>query len=395
MTVPFLDLHAQNGPLREETLAAIARVCDSQRFIMGPEIDALERELAALLGIEHAISVSSGTDAVLLALMALGITAGDEVVTTTYSFFATAAAIVRVGARPVLVDIDPVTFNIDPEQVAAAITPRTKAIVPVHLFGLSADLDSIMRHADRHGIPVVEDAAQAIGASCQSRPVGGIGTLGCFSFFPSKNLGAFGDAGLLTTSDARLARRARLLRTHGMEPKYYHHLVGGNFRMDALQAAVLRVKAPHLAGWTQARRENAGRYRTLFRAAGLDGALLLPVEPPGCVHIYNQFVIRTNDRDGLKRHLDELGIGNEIYYPVPFHLQSCFADLGYARGQFPHAERAAAESLAIPIYAELTMAQQQTVVDAMGAFLAASHRERGTPHTDGAASETMQRSRAR
>jgi dTDP-4-amino-4,6-dideoxygalactose transaminase len=369
MKVPLLDLHAQNGPLRDETFAAIARVCDSQRFIMGPEIDALEHELAALLGIDHAIAVSSGTDAVLLALMALGITAGDEVVTTTYSFFATAGAIVRVGARPVLVDIDPVTFNIDPEQVAAAITPRTRAILPVHLFGLSADLDPIMPHAERNGIPVVEDAAQAIGAEYQARPVGSIGAVGCFSFFPSKNLGAFGDAGLLTTNDARLAKRARLLRTHGMEPKYLHQVAGGNFRMDALQAAVLRVKAPHLAGWTRGRRENAARYRTLFRAAGLEGAVTLPVEPPGRVHIYNQFVIRAAERDGLKRHLDELGIGNEIYYPVPFHLQPCFADLGYARGRFPQAERAAAESLAIPIYAELTMAQQETVVDAIGGFL--------------------------
>jgi dTDP-4-amino-4,6-dideoxygalactose transaminase len=369
MSIPLLDLHAQNGPLRAETLAAIARVCDSQRFIMGPEIDALERELAALLGIEHAISVSSGTDAVLLALMALGITAGDEVVTTTYSFFATAGAIVRLGARPVLVDIDPVTFNIDPEQAVAAMTPRTRAILPVHLFGLSADLDPILRHAERKGIPVIEDAAQAIGATYESRPVGGFGAFGCFSFFPSKNLGAFGDAGLLTTNDGALAKRARLLRTHGMEPKYYHQLVGGNFRMDALQAAVLRVKAPHLAGWTRARRENAARYRALFRAAGLEGMVTLPAEPPGRSHIYNQFVIRTADRDGLKRHLDELGIGNEIYYPVPFHLQSCFADLGYARGRFPHAERAAADSLAIPIYAELTMAQQETVVGAIGGFL--------------------------
>jgi len=366
--IPFLDLQAQNGPLRADTLAAIARVCDSQRFIMGPEIDALEDELAALLGIDHAIAVSSGTDAVLLALMALGITAGDEVVTTTYSFFATAGAIVRLGARPVLVDIDPVTFNIDPEHLAASITPRTRAILPVHLFGLSADLDPIMQHADRHGIPVVEDAAQAIGATYKSRPVGAIGTFGCFSFFPSKNLGAFGDAGLVTTSDARLAKRARLLRTHGMEPKYYHHLVGGNFRMDALQAAVLRVKAPRLAGWTRARRENASRYRRLFREAGLDGPVTLPIEPSDRLHIYNQFVIRTADRDGLKRHLDELGIGNEIYYPVPFHRQSCFADLGYAHGSFPHAERAAAESLAIPIYAELSSAQQETVVRAIGGF---------------------------
>ncbi len=370
--VPLLDLHVQNGPLRDEILAAITRVCDSQRFIMGPEIEALERELAALLGITHAISVSSGTDAVLLALMALGIKAGDEVVTTTYSFFATAAAIVRLGARPVLVDIDPVTFNIDPGQVAAALTPRTKAILPVHLFGLSADLDPIIQVARRKGIPVIEDAAQAIGATYRSRPVGGIGAMGCFSFFPSKNLGAFGDAGLVTTNDGELAKRARLLRTHGMQPKYYHHAVGGNFRMDAMQAAVLRVKAPHLASWTEARRENAARYRELFRRESLEGAVTLPSEPPGRRHIYNQFVIRTVDRDGLKRHLDEHGIGNEIYYPVPFHLQPCFADLGYARGQFPHAERAATESLAIPIYGELTLAQQETVVSAIGAFVAAA-----------------------
>jgi dTDP-4-amino-4,6-dideoxygalactose transaminase len=370
MKVPLLDLHAQNGPLRDQILAAIARVCDSQRFIMGPEIDALERELEALVGARHAIAVSSGTDAVLLALMALGITAGHEVITTVYSFFATAGAIVRLGARPVFVDIDPATFNLDPAQVAAAITPRTKAIIPVHLFGLSADLDPIMQSAAAAGVPVVEDAAQAIGATYKSRAAGTIGAFGCFSFFPSKNLGAFGDAGLLTTNDDALAKRARLLRTHGMEPKYYHHLVGGNFRMDALQAAVLRVKAPHLAGWTRARRDNAERYRALFRRAGLEQVVTLPIEPPDRVHIYNQFVICTSERDSLKRHLDARGVGNEIYYPVPFHLQPCFATLGYSRGQFPHAERASAESLAIPIYGELTAAQQEAVVAAIGAFAA-------------------------
>src|SRR3954466_907812 len=250
----------------------MTRVDDSQRFIMGPEIEGLERELAKMLGIRHAIAVSSGTDALLLPLMALGITHGDEVITSTYSFFATAGAIVRAGARPVLVDIDPVTFNIDPAQAAAAITPRTRAIMPVHLFGLSADLDPLIEAAARTGIPIIEDAAQAIGSTYKSRPVGGIGAFGCFSFFPSKNLGAFGDAGLLTTADAALADRARLLRTHGMKPKYYHHLVGANFRMDALQAAVLRVKAPHLAGWTEGRRANATRYRRLFQDAGLVAA---------------------------------------------------------------------------------------------------------------------------
>jgi len=369
VNVPLLDLQAQYRPLRDALLAAMTRVADSQRFIMGPEVDGLEAELAALLGVRHAVAVSSGTDALLLALMALEIKAGDEVVTTTYSFFATAGTIARIGARPVLVDIDPATFNIDPAQTVAAITPRTRAIMPVHLFGLSADLDPIMDAAGRAGIPVVEDAAQAIGSTYKSRPLGGIGMFGGFSFFPSKNLGAFGDAGLLTTNDETLAERARLLRTHGMKPKYYHHLVGANFRMDALQAAVLRVKAPHLAAWTEGRRRNAARYRTLFRDAGLDGAIELPQEPSDRMHIFNQFVIRTPARDALKRHLDERGIGNEIYYPVPFHLQPCFAHLGYRRGAFPHAERAADESLAIPIYGELTAAQQEAVVSAIGRFV--------------------------
>ena len=372
--IPLLDLQAQYGPLRDELLAAIVRVCDSQRFIMGPEIPALEAELARLLGITQAIAVSSGTDAVLLALMALDIKAGDEVVTSTYSFFATAGAIVRVGARPVLVDIDPVTFNIDPDRAAEAITPRTKAIMPVHLFGLSADLDPIADAASRAGVPIIEDAAQAIGAMYKGRPIGGVGAIGCFSFFPSKNLGAFGDAGLVTTGDEVLAKRARLLRTHGMEPRYYHHLVGGNFRMDALQAAVLRVKAPHLAAWTEARRANAERYRALFGHAGLGDRVALPIEPADSRHIYNQFVIRTADRDGLKRHLDDRGIGTEVYYPVPFHLQPCFADLGYKRGAFPHAERAAETSLALPIYGELTAAQQESVVEAVAEFFGAAGR---------------------
>jgi len=368
MPVPLLDLDAQYRPLRDALLAAMTRVADSQRFIMGPEIEALERELAAMLGIRHAVAVSSGTDALLLALMALDVKAGDEVVTPTFSFFATAGAVARVGARPVLVDIDPATFNIDPAQAAAAITPKTRAIIPVHLFGLCADLDPLMDVASRAGIPVVEDAAQAIGASYRGRSAGGIGACGCFSFFPSKNLGAFGDAGLLTTNDDASAARARLLRTHGMEPKYYHHVVGGNFRMDALQAAVLRVKAPHLAEWTHARRRNAERYRCLFKDAGLE-SIVLPPEPEGYRHIFNQFVIRTPERDALKRHLDQQGIGNEIYYPVPFHLQPCFAHLGYRRGAFPAAERAADECLAIPIYGELTAEQQQTVVSSIAQFV--------------------------
>jgi dTDP-4-amino-4,6-dideoxygalactose transaminase len=367
--VPLLDLQAQYRPLRAEILAAIERVCDSQRFIMGPEISALEEEMARTLGVRHAIAVSSGTDALLLALMTLGVKPGDDVVTTTYSFFATAGAVSRLGARPVFVDIDDTTFNLDVGQAIAAITPRTKAIIPVHLFGLSADMDPLIEAASRANIPIVEDAAQAIGATYKSRPVGSLGAFGCFSFFPSKNLGAFGDAGLLTSMDDGLARRARLLRTHGMEPRYYHHLIGANFRMDALQAAILRVKAPYLDGWTEGRRRNAARYRALFRDAGLEGAIVVPADPADRRHIYNQFVIRTPDRDGLKRHLDEQGIGNEIYYPVPFHLQPCFADLGYRHGAFPHAERAAVESLAIPIYGELTDAQQHAVVSTIAEFV--------------------------
>ncbi len=372
MKVPLLDLEAQYQPLREEILAAIARVCDSHQFVLGPEVAALEDELARMLGVTHAIAVSSGTDALLLALMTLGIKTGDEVITTTYSFFATAGSIVRLGARPVLLDIDPVTFNLDPSQIAAALTPRTRAILPVHLFGLSADLDPILTEAGRRGIPIVEDAAQAIGSTYKSRAVGGFGAFGCFSFYPTKNLGAFGEAGLLTTNDADLAKRARHLRNHGMEPKYHHDQVGGNFRMDALQAAVLRVKAPHLPAWNEARRLNAQRYVRLFNDAGLGDRVVLPVEPAGTRHTFNQFVVRVGNRDDLRRHLEARGIGTEIYYPVPFHLQTCFAQLGYRPGDFPRAERAAAESLALPIYGELTLDEQQTVVGAIAEFASAS-----------------------
>lgn len=366
--MPLLDLQAQYAPLRTALLDAITRVSDSQRFIMGPEVEALEHELADRLSVKHAIGVSSGTDALLMALMALGIGAGDEVVTTTYSFFATAGSIVRAGARPVLVDIDADTCNLDPAVVEAAITPRTRAIVPVHLYGLSADLDPLVATARRHALAVIEDAAQAIGATYKDRRVGGIGDIGCFSFFPSKNLGAFGDAGLVTTNDDDLARRLRMLRNHGMEPKYHHHVVGGNFRLDALQATVLRVKLPHLEGWTAARRRNAARYRTFFAKAGLEAVVRLPREPADSLHIYNQFVIHARDRDGLKRHLGAEGVGTEIYYPVPFHLQPCFSHLGYAVGAFPRAEAAAAESLALPIYGELTEAQLAFVVQAIAEY---------------------------
>jgi dTDP-4-amino-4,6-dideoxygalactose transaminase len=319
--------------------------------------------------VRHAIAVSSGTDALLLALMALGVTRGDEVITSTYSFFATAGAVARLGATPVFVDIDLATYNIDVDQVRAAVTPRTKAILPVHLFGLSADLDPILAAAAPRGIPVVEDAAQAIGATYKGRGAGSIGLCGCFSFYPTKNLGAFGDAGLLTSNDDGFARMARALRVHGMEPKYYHSYVGGNFRMDALQAAILRVKARRLAEWTEARRRNAARYAELFAEAGLAGHVVLPSEAPNCRHIFNQYVIRIDRRDELRAHLTERGIGSEVYYPVPLHLQACFAPLGYRRGELPRAERAAAESLAIPIYGELTASQQQAVVAAIAEFV--------------------------
>ena len=371
--VPLLDLQGQYGPLRNELLAAIARVCDSQRFIGGPEVEGFEREIAAYIGVQHAVGLSSGTDALLVALMALGIGPGDEVITPTFSFFATAGCVSRVGATPVLVDIDPLTYNMDPAAAIAAITPRTRAIIPVHLYGQCAELDPVLEAASQRGIAVIEDAAQAIGASYQGRAAGSMGTAGCFSFFPSKNLGAFGDAGLLTTNDGALAHAVRLLRNHGAEPKYFHTRIGGNFRLDALQAAVLRVKLPHLDGWSGRRRANADRYDTLFAAAGAGTlGVTVPFRAADRAHIFNQYVIRVPHRDRVRARLDAAGIGTEIYYPVPFHLQECFAFLGHTRGEFPHAEAAAAETLALPIYGELTEAQQRTVVDAVATACASS-----------------------
>jgi dTDP-4-amino-4,6-dideoxygalactose transaminase len=312
--------------------------------------------------------VSSGTDALLAVMMALGIGPGDEVITPTYSFFATAGCVARLGATPVFVDIDPVTFNADPDAIAGAITSRTRAILPVHLYGLCAAMDPILAVAGRAGVHVIEDAAQAIGARTGGRLAGTMGAVGCFSFFPSKNLGAFGDGGLITTNDAALAAELRLLRNHGMEPKYYHSRIGGNFRLDAIQAAVLRVKAPHLAGWTDARRRNADRYRALFHEFGLEPAVELPVEPEGHFHIYNQFVIRVDRRDAMRAHLAAHRIATEIYYPVPFHRQECFAAPGRVWPAFPVADRAAETSLALPIYGELTLDQQRHVVGAIAEF---------------------------
>jgi dTDP-4-amino-4,6-dideoxygalactose transaminase len=369
--IPLLDLQGQYKPLREDLLAAIARVCDSQRFIGGPEVEGFERDAAAYLGVPHAVGLSSGTDAILVALMALGIGPGDEVITPTFSFFATAGCVSRLGATPKLVDIDPLTYNIDPVAAEAAISSRTRAIIPVHLYGQCADMDAILETAKRRGIAVVEDAAQAMGAAYKGRRAGSMGQAGCFSFFPSKNLGAFGDAGLLVTGDETIAHEVRLLRNHGAGQgtgaggKYYHKRIGGNFRLDALQAAVLRVKLPHLERWSAMRRANADRYDRLFAESAAADRITRPARVPDCLHIFNQYVIRVPDRDAVRAKLDAAGIGTEIYYPVPFHLQECFAPLGCRRGDFPVAEAAAEETLALPIYGELTEAQQHEVVNAV------------------------------
>ncbi len=364
--VPLLDLRAQYSALRDEIEAAMRGVVESQHFILGPEVDALEREIAEYCGTRYAVGVSSGTDALLVALMALGVGAGDEVVTTPFTFFATAGTVARLGARTVFVDIDPRTFNIDARAIAAALTPRTKAIVPVHLFGRLADMDAILPVAQAAGVPVIEDAAQAIGAhDANGRRAGAIGGMGAFSFFPTKNLGAFGDAGMVTTADADLDRVLRQLRVHGMEPKYVHEMVGGNFRLDALQAAVLRVKLRHLEAWHEGRRRNAAAYRALFADADLP-EVIVPEDVPG--HIYNQFVVRVAERDALRAHLAAHGIGTEIYYPLPLHLQACFAPLGYGAGDFPHSEAAAREVLALPIYPELAQGDLEHVVASIARF---------------------------
>ncbi len=367
--VPLLDLQAQYRPLRDELLAAVTRVCDSQRCILGDEVVALEHELADYLGVAHAVGMSSGTDALLAALMALGVGPGDEVVTPTFSFFASAGAVSRLGATPVFVDIDPLTFNVDVAAVARALSPRTKAIMPVHLYGQAADMAAVVALSQERGVPIVEDAAQAIGAREGRRAVGGFGQAGCFSFYPTKNLGAFGDGGLVTTMDGALADRLRLLRDHGQQPKYHHAIIGGNFRLDAIQAAVLRVKLPHLQAWTEARRRNAARYRALFADAGVLESVTLPYERPDAYHVYNQFVVQVPRRDELRAFLTARGISTEIYYPVPFHRQACFAHLPSSAGPFPHADAAAARVLALPIYGELHDGQLQQVVQAIAAFL--------------------------
>jgi len=371
---PILDLAAQLAGYRDEALAAITRVVDSQQLILGPEVDALEAELAAAVGARGAVGLSSGTDALLVALMALDVGPGDEVIVPAMSFFATAGAVSRLGATPVFVDIDPRTFNMTEEGARAALTPRTKAIIPVHLFGQTADLGALYEEPRAARPALIEDAAQAIGSVWRGRPSGTLGDVCCTSFFPSKNLGCFGDGGAVYGDDVALLDKIRVLRMHGSKPKYHHLLVGGNFRLDALQAAVLRVKLPLLEGWAAARRANAAWYVERLQARGLVGQdlrgerLTLPLTLPHHTHVFNQFVLRTPARDALKAHLERAGIGTMVYYPSPLHTQPCFAPLGYREGDFPEAERACREVLAIPVYPELTEAQREGVLAALCGF---------------------------
>ncbi|MFH1262550.1 MAG: DegT/DnrJ/EryC1/StrS family aminotransferase [Pseudomonadota bacterium] len=366
--VPLLDLHAQYRSIESELRAALEKVFASQHFILGPEVEALEKEIAPYVGCQHGIGVTSGSDALLVSLMVLGVGPGDEVITVPHTFFATVGAISRLGAKPVFVDVEPTSFNMDPKKLEKAFTSRTKALIPVHLFGQAADMAPIVDLCKKRNVPIIEDAAQAIGTEYQGKRVGTFGTTCCFSFFPSKNLGAMGDGGMVTTNDPDLAEKLRIYRGHGSKPKYYHKYVGGNFRLDALQAAILRVKFKHLDSWTKKRQENADRYDRLFKDAGLEKFVTLPWRRKGDRHIFNQYVIRGPKRDELKKHLTEKGVGTEIYYPLPLHLQECFRDLGHKTGDFPESEKAANDSMAVPIYPELTPAQQEQVVGVIREF---------------------------
>ena len=350
MTVPLLDLKAQYATIKPELDAAVHSVLDSARFIGGPEITALEAEIAAYSHAAYGVGVATGPDALLLALKALGVGPGDEVITSAYSFFASASTIALAGAKPVFCDIEESTYNLDPTKLAACLTAKTKAVVPVHLFGQCADMPAVRALCDPKGIPVLEDAAQAIGSEWQGKRAGEMGVGACFSFFPSKNLGGIGDGGMVVASDDAFADKVRLLREHGARPKYHHKILGQNSRLDALQAAVLRVKLRHLEAWHAGRQANAALYRELLAGTNVG----LPLARPEARHIYNQFVVRTPKRDALKQHLTDAGIGTEVYYPRPLHVQECFADLGHRTGDFPQSEAAALETLALPIYPELT-----------------------------------------
>jgi dTDP-4-amino-4,6-dideoxygalactose transaminase len=368
--VPLIDVGRQHQPLEQELLAALAHVMSSGQFVLGPECQKLEDELAKYLRVPHAIGCASGSDALLLALMACDVGPGDEVILPSYTFFATASAAWRLGARPVFADIEPAHFNLDPAQLESLVTPRTKAIIPVHLYGQCADMDPILAIARRHKLAVIEDAAQAIGAEYLGRRAGSIGDVGCLSFYPTKNLGGCGDGGMLSANRSDIAERLKLLRAHGMQPRYYHQVVGINSRLDALQAAILRVKLPHLESWTIARQANAARYTLLLTECGLDQILSLPSAAPYSRHVWNQYIVRVPDgrRDALREHLKLAGIGTEIYYPVPLHEQQCFRSLGYRPGSLPESERAARESLALPIFPELTGDEQVRVVELMRQF---------------------------
>lgn len=365
---PFLDLKAQYAEISQEIKAAIERVLESQQFILGPEVSALEQELAAALNVRHAIGCASGSDALLLALMALEIGPGDEVITPPFTFVATAGSIARLGAKPVFIDIDPNTFNLDPAKLEATITGHTRAIMPVHLFGLSADMDAILKIADDRGIPVIEDAAQAILARYRNQMIGTIGKMGCFSFFPSKNLGGYGDGGLITTNDSELATRLKLLRAHGSRTKYDYDIIGTNSRLDSLQAAVLRVKLRHLDSWTEQRRSHAAYYNQLFQESRLPSEFRTPSAPPECHHVYNQYTICAERRDELKHYLASRGIPSEIYYPSPLHLQPAFAYLNHKLGDFPVSERICNQVLSLPVYPELSPEQQRLVVRTIKEF---------------------------
>jgi len=373
--VPLLALDRQYAVLRDAIRGALDRVCDSGKFVLGPDVHDLEAELAQSLSVPHVISCASGSDALLLALMAFDIKPGDEVILPSYTFFATASAVTRLGAVPIFADIDPITYLIDPADVKKKISKRTKAIVPVHLFGRTADMDAILPIAQTAGLPVVEDAAQSILSTWHGRCSGAIGDVGCFSFYPTKNLGGVGDGGFLTTTRDDIAARLKLLRVHGMEPRYYHQVVGINSRLDSLQAAVLRVKLPHLDAWTTARQVNAARYQQLFAEYDLDGHVAVPGDESRGRHVWNQFVIRApgGQRDALRKHLAACGVGTEIYYPVPLHMQQCFEYLGWRKGDLPQTELAAEETLALPIFPELTEEEQQTVVGRIAEFFHASH----------------------
>jgi dTDP-4-amino-4,6-dideoxygalactose transaminase len=365
----FLDLRAQFATIRDEVMQAVSQVFESQYFILGPEVKFLEDEVAAKLGSKFAVGCASGTDALILSLLAAGIGQGDEVVTTPFSFIATAGSIAYVGAKPVFVDIDPVTFNINPALLEAAITPRTRAIMPVHLFGLPADMDPILTIARAHKLVIIEDAAQAIGSRYAGRFTGTFGEYGCFSFFPSKNLGGAGDGGMITTNDAAIAERLQMLRVHGSKKKYFHEMIGTNSRLHALQAAVLRVKLRHLDAWQRGRQDRAGRYRRLFESAGLSSFITAPPQPPAKFeHVYNQFTVSSNRRDDLKAFLHTAGVPSEIYYPLCIHLQEAFAYLGHAPGDFPESEKASREVLSLPVYPELSDAQQDRLVQAIVNF---------------------------